>query len=352
MNVLLRLGVWSLLLLFVACGGSERNGGEQDEARVVVYSPHGKELLDDFARRFEAANPGVRVQWLDMGSQDVLDRIRSERSNPQADIWWGAPSSFFMNAADEGLLQPYRPSWAGAVEPSQHDSLDRWYGTFLTPEVIAFNSQVLSAATAPHDWDDLLDPRWRGKITIRNPLASGTMRAIFSAMIWRFYKETGSPEAGYEWLLRLDANTKSYPANPTLMYLQLARREALVTLWNMPDIELQKQVYHYPFDYVLPASGTPVLVEGLAIVAHCKHPEWAKKFYEFVTTPESFVIQATKYFRIPTRKDLPRDRLPDWMTRAQIREMKIDWRVFSEKSQEWMKYWDKNIRGMGAKGTH
>lgn len=312
---------------------------------LVIYSPHGKELLDDFAKQFEQTHPGVNINWLDMGSQDVLDRIRSEKSNPQADIWWGAPSSFFMNAAKEGLLQPYRPSWANAVDSTQHDSLDRWYGTFLTPEVIAFNSQVLNEETAPQDWDDLLDVKWKGKICIRDPLASGTMRAIFSAMIWRFYRDTGSPKKGYDWLRQLDANTKSYPANPTLMYLQVARREALVTVWNMPDIELQKQVYEYPFGYVIPKSGTPVLVEGLAVVANCKHPELAKEFYEFVTTREGLAKQAKAYFRIPARKDVPQDMLPQWITTKKIKPMPIDWQVFSEKTKEWMKYWDQNIKG-------
>ncbi|MFQ5708867.1 MAG: extracellular solute-binding protein [bacterium] len=328
-----------------ACGGSEKTADHNQVQRLVVYSPHGKEILGDFAERFEAANPGVQVQWLDMGSQDVLDRVRSEKSNPQADIWWGAPSSFFMNAAEEGLLQPYRPSWANQVAACQHDSLDRWYGTFQTPEVITFNSQVLTKETAPQDWDELLEPKWKNKIVIRDPLASGTMRAIFCSMIWRFYRDTGSPQRGLDWLRRLDANTKSYAAYPTLMYLQLARREALVTLWNMPDTELQKQVFKYPFDYVIPKSGTPVIIEGLAILANCKHPALAQKFYEFISTKESLIIQAEKYFRIPTRKDIPKERLPAWITTTKIKPMPIDWEVFSAHSGEWMQFWAERIRG-------
>jgi len=332
-----------LISLYLVLGCS--TGSDSDSRELVVYSPHGKELLGEFAEKFEKENPGVRVHWLDMGSQNVLDRIRSEKANPQADIWWGAPSSFFMSAANEGLLQPYKPSWAAAIDSSQHDPEDRWYGTFLTPEVIAFNSQILNHDSAPKDWDDLISAKWKNKIAIRNPLASGTMRAIYSAMIWRFYQNTNSTEAGFEWLKKLDANTKSYPADPTLMYLAIARQEALVTLWNMPDIELQKQKYEYPFDYVIPSSGTPVLVEGLAIVANCKHLELAKEFYEFITTAESFTGQAERYFRIPARTDIPAEKLPEWMTKIQIKAMPIDWKLFSEKSPGWMKYWDENIKG-------
>ena len=78
-----------------------------------------------------------------MGSQAVLDRLRSERSNPQADIWWGAPSDLFEQAGEEELLLPYRPTWAEAVPPEARGSGDFWYGTYKTPEVIAYNSALL-----------------------------------------------------------------------------------------------------------------------------------------------------------------------------------------------------------------
>src|SRR5512143_2538917 len=52
---------------------------------LVVYSPHGNILLGLFERQFEAAHPDVDVRWLDMGSQEVLDRLRAEKANPQAD---------------------------------------------------------------------------------------------------------------------------------------------------------------------------------------------------------------------------------------------------------------------------
>ena len=99
-------------LLLAACSPAE-NG----KVSLIVYSPHGKELLSDHEIRFEARYPRVDVKWLDMGSQDVLDRLRSEKNNPQADIWWGAPSDLFEQAGEEGLLLPYRPSWAETVVP-------------------------------------------------------------------------------------------------------------------------------------------------------------------------------------------------------------------------------------------
>lgn len=330
-----------LLLFFCLLTGC----GEQKQA-VVVYTTHGKDLLESMISQFETENPGVQVQWIDMGSQDALDRVRSEKANPQADVWWGAPAPLFMKAADEGLLQAYTPTWSGAIDSIYHDPEHRWYGTFLTPEVIGFNSEKLTPETAPQDWDDLLEPEWKNRVVIRDPLPSGTMRAIFTAMILRFYGESQSPEQGFDWLRKLDANTHSYAPDQTLFYLKLSRGEGDVTLWNMPDMLLQKNLNNLPFGYVVPKSGTVVVTDCIAIVAGAKHPELAKKFYEFVTSEQAFVEQAHQYYRIPSRNDIPREKLPEWM-REPLKVMPIDWKIFAEKSDEWIKYWNENIRNQG-----
>ena len=118
---------------------------------LVVYSPHGRDHLTLVERHFEAAHPDVDMRWLDMGSQDVLDRVRSERVNPQADVWFGGPSTLFARAAAESLLEPYRPTWAEAIAPRGHGPANLYVAVYETPAVIAFNSDAVPAADAPRD---------------------------------------------------------------------------------------------------------------------------------------------------------------------------------------------------------
>ena len=131
-----------LIALAVGCSSDGREP-------LVIYSPHGKEMLAYYEQAFEAANPGVDVQWVDMGSQEVLDRLRAESANPQADLWFGAPAEAFSKGAKAGLLAPYRPSFADAVPADARDEADLWYGMYLTPEVIAYNTAAVPAAEAP-----------------------------------------------------------------------------------------------------------------------------------------------------------------------------------------------------------
>ncbi|WP_228409477.1 extracellular solute-binding protein [Radiobacillus deserti] len=321
--------------------GESKEGTSELEEKVVVYSPHGKDILSEFEKQFEEEY-GIDMEFLDMGSQEILDRIRSEKGNTQADVWWGAPQVNFDQAKDEGLLAEYKPSYADALDPMYHDEDWYWSGTSITPEVILYNTKEVSKEDAPKDWDDLLDPKWKDEIIIRYPLASGTMRTIYSSMIYRTYKETQKPDAGYDWLTKLDENTKEYAANPEMMYNQVAKGVGSLSVWNMPDTVMLAEEKGYPFDYVIPESGTPVLTEGIAIVKDAPHPKAAQAFYEFVNTKEAAKLLAETYYRIPTRSDV--ENLPAWITETEIKPMDIDWATFQEKSPEWMEYWDTNIK--------
>jgi iron(III) transport system substrate-binding protein len=334
-----------LALLFLAAAGCA--GTDDGRTPVVVYSPHGRELLETFEAQFESANPGIDVQWLDMGSQEVLDRLRSEKANPQADVWWGGPAPMFVSAAGEGLLQPFAPSWAAQLPADARDTDGHWHGTYLTPMVIAYNTASVPAADVPRDWDAVLAPEWNDRVLIRDPVASGTMRTIFGMIIQRSLRATGDTAAGFDWLRQLDARTKEYVLNPTLLYQKLARGEGAVTLWDMPDIEQLKARTTFPIDYVLPASGTPVPVDAVALVAGAPHPEAARSFIEYVGGTAAIVFAARNFFRVPARTDIPLDSFPAGLAaaREQMVVEPMDWQLFQERSADWMRYWDEHVRG-------
>ena len=335
----------SVIVILVLVGASCSSTNARK--RLVVYSPHGKEMLSAFEKQFEATHPDVDVQWLDMGSQDAYDRIRTERHNPQADIWWGAPLTTFAKAEAESLLERYIPSWDRAIAFESKSDHGFWYGTFSTPEVIMYNNRLVTETEAPKDWDELLNPKWQNKIIVRYPLASGTMRIIFSALIQREAARSGNADAGFEWLRRLDANTKTYAADPTQLYLKIAREEGLVTLWNLPDVVIQSQLNGYPFGYVIPKSGTPMITDCIAIVRGTQHKKEAEAFYEFVTSKDAMLQQAKEYYRIPSRTDLAKQDLPEWIRSLDIVPMKINWQELEANEKLWMKRWDEEVKGKG-----
>lgn len=325
--------------LVAGCGGGSKN-------TLVVYSPHGRDLLGLFEKRFEALHPGLDVRWLDMGSQEVYDRLRSEKANPQADVWFGGPDTIFARGAGDGLLQPFRPSWAEAVPAESRGTGDRWFGVYRTPAVLAWNDKAVAAADAPRDWDDLLAPRFTGRVLIREPLASGTMRTAFGWIVARAVQQTGSPDAGFAWLARLDGQTREYVQNPALLHEKLARQEGWVTIWDLTDILIER-VHGSPFAYGFPTSGTPVIDDAIGLVAGARHAEAAKQFIEWVGSPDAQLLAAKEVYRLPARTDLDPAQMPEWErdVEAHLVPAQVDWDLLAAQGPDWMRRWDREIRG-------
>ena len=338
-----RSSVWLLYLLLV--GGACR---PEHRVPLTIYSPHGRDHLTLLERAFEAEHPGIDVRWLDLGSQEVLDRLRFERVNPQADLWFGGPATLFERGAADSLLAPYRPPCASAVDSAGIGPGDAFYPVYRTPAIIAYNSDALSPDEAPHDWDDVLAPRWRDLVLIRDPVASGTMRAIWGLIIQRGLRLTGDTGWGMAWLRRLDGQTRTYALSPALLDAKLARREGLVTLWDLPDILISRSK-GMPFGYVFPASGTAVIEDAIALVQGARHPVEAQAFIEFVGSVEGQLLAAERVYRLPARRDLPPDRVPAWVrvVEEDMRVEPVDWALLSHEGAKWMAYWDQHVRGTG-----
>lgn len=358
----------TVMTAITACGSATPSGGQTtnqtdkpaesakpaetpksvEKQKLVIYTARDKNVVDEIIPKFKEKNPNVDVEVLTMGAQQIMERVRGEKANPQADFWWGGTQSSLMTAADEGLLESFKPSFGDSIPALYKDAKDRWYGEMLLPEVIMYNSKALKKEDAPQDWDDLLDAKYKGKVIIRGVLASGTMRTIYSAMV---FKEGGAtdPKEGYDWLKKLDANTKEYAQDPTNLYLKLAREEGTLSLWNMQDIMIQKELQKQPFDFIYPKSGAPILVDGVGIVKGAKNMDAAKKFYEFLFDSKLRVELAEKLFQIPTRTDISKDTLPAWLKGVELKPMQLDWTVMANKEKDWMQYWDENIRGKGGK---
>jgi iron(III) transport system substrate-binding protein len=283
-----------------------------------------------------------------MGSQEVYDRIRSEKANPQADLWFGGPNTIFARGVRDGLLEAYRPSWADSVPAESRQPENLYFGLYRTPAVIVYNAAAVPADQAPRDWDDLLDPRWKGKILIRYPIASGTMRAIFGMILERSLAATGSADQGFGWLTRLDAQTKEYVQNASILVEKIARREGLATVWDLPDVLLEMK-RSKDLAYVFPSSGTPVIDDAVGVVKGAKHGQQARALIEWLGSPEAQLLAAENAYRLPARTDLPPDRLPGWArdVEARMKPAKMDWDLLEKEGQGWMAKWDREVRGKG-----
>jgi iron(III) transport system substrate-binding protein len=332
----------ALLMLAVSgCRGDHRE-------HLTLYSPHGREQLELLEHTFEAANPDIDVRWLDMGSEDILDRLRFEKPNPVADVWFGGPTTLFDTGIADSLIEPYRPVWWRSVDSDGVGPDNMYWPVYRTPAVIAYNTNLVTAAGAPHDWDDVLQPQWHDQVLIRDPIASGTMRAIWGMIIMRSIAATGDTAQGMAWLRALDAQTRTYTLNPAILAEKLARGEGKVTLWDLPDVLIWRS-QGMPFGYVFPSSGAPVIDDAIAIVRGTKHRRAAERFEDFVGSMSAQILTARKSWRLPARTDLPADSVPTWVADvdAHMVTAHMNWPLLAKDGSAWMRYWDQRVRGTG-----
>jgi len=337
-----RLFVGAIMLALWGCSGGGRTP-------LVIYSPHGRDLLTLLQQRFEQLHPDIAVHWLDMGSQEVYDRVRSERANPQADLWFGGPATIFARGAQDSLLQPFRPTWAGTVAPHERGPGDLYFASYETPAVIVYADQAMKPADAPQTWGALLEPKWKGKIIIRDPLASGTMRAVWGLLIERGFKKSADTAVAFGYLKALDAQTKEYVLNGTLLDQKIVRQEALITIWDLPDILLNKRE-GMQLGYVFPRDGTPVIEDAIGIVKGAKHAAAAKLWEEWIGSTEAQLLATRDGYRLPARQDLPADSLPAWaqeVRRQMVTADDMDWDQLATHGADWMRYWDERVRARG-----
>jgi len=62
-------------------------------------------------------------------------------------------------------------------------------------------------------------------------------------------------------------------------------------------------------------------------------------------------LAAREVYRLPARQDLPADSLPDWVreVRARLVVEPMEWDRLATDGNAWMAYWDRNVRGRGAR---
>ena len=325
-----------------------KTGAGTSSQSLTIYTGRDKDevtaVVADFQKKFPQY--AGKVKTIIAGAQDNLDRIRAEKSNPQGGFLWGGTQQQFEQASGEGLLTPYKSKNDALVPAADKDAANTWIAEMLLPEVIVYNKTLLPAAKAPKDWADLVKPEFKDKVVIRDVMPSGTMRTIYSAMVYKSFANGRSPQAGYDYLKALDANTVAYTATPEDMYTQLDQGTGVVTVWNLQDALIQPLKNHRPWSYVMPTSGAPVLLDVVGIIKNKDQSQAAKDFEDFLMEPTMQAKLAKEYYQVPAM-ELPAAAKPAWLASLKIVDMKVDWKVLGANQDKWMTYWVDNIKGKG-----
>lgn len=334
-----RLLALSAALIISLPAGSAQLFATDLEDKVVVYSTHGESLLETVADAF-TAETGVKVDFINLKGA-LADRVRAEKTNPQSDVMYGAPSSVFLELKSEALFDQVNPSWADKIDPLFKDADGYWYGTIQTPVMMFYNTEMMTKEEAPKDWYDLTDAKYAGNLVFRNALSSSA-RATYSALLQQFEKK-GELDAGWQFMKDLDSNTKGYYGSGSMLFQAVGRKEAAVSFMVLNSISDNRINNEMPLAAIDAESGSPVITDGIALVHDAKHPNAGKAFIEFAGSAKVQALLAQKFNRLPTHPDALAES-PEWMADVKIKVMDVDWKDLASKQSAWMQKWDAEVK--------
>ena len=109
------------------CTGNISQASQQN-TKIKVFGAYGgkDKIFAEFTK-----DTGIKIEYLDMSSGEVLARIRAEKGNPLADIWFGGGVDSFIAAQNDGLLMPYISKEAKSIPTDFKDPEGYWTGISL-----------------------------------------------------------------------------------------------------------------------------------------------------------------------------------------------------------------------------
>ncbi len=267
------------------------------EGELTWYTAHytsegAEELGAGFTKMY-----GIKVNVVRTTAQVAYQRVLQDIKNSQAncDIFSSTDMGHYVRLKAEGRLEKYVPESTPKISESfrNYDPDGFYHTTAAGQVVITYNSTKVKAEDAPQKWTDLLEPKWKGKVSTGHPGFSGyvgswvlTMKKLYG---WKYFEqlEKNKPQIGRS-------------INDTVTALNSGER---LVAAGADGSTLFSAVRGNPLAVIYPTDGSVLIVSPSSIMKGTKHPNASKLFMEYLMSTEASEINV-KHFGIPMRDEV------------------------------------------------
>jgi iron(III) transport system substrate-binding protein len=269
------LSAWSALFVSTARAQAINVDAAKKEGSVVVYGAQVPQAMAPMHKGFENKY-GIKVEYWRGSSTQVAERAISEfrAGRPGYDVVEGNRGVQLI-MKNEGLFQKFIPP-SSEKFPAQFKEKDGLITAWRAlPISILYNTDMVKAADAPKTLDDLLSPKWTGKISMPDP----TRHTTTAQFLWNVSKFKGD-----KWLDYARGLAKQQPIlveSLATVPTTIIKGEAQV---GITYIKYMKQ-YKGPLGYVL-MDKYLTDPNYMSLSAKTARPNAAKLYMEYVSSPE------------------------------------------------------------------
>ena len=269
------------------------------EGVATFYNGYvGDTIGQEMAGRFQAEFPKVKVAVIRATSQVVYQRLlQDEKAGLRnCDVYGSSDISHFDALMKRKRLMGYTPPNAAkgyaAFRPLYVDG--QYYPGLISMMAMAYNTQKVTAAEAPKNWPDLLDPKWKNKASVGHPGFSG-YAGTWALLMTQLYGD------GFIEKLARNNPLVGRSSNDSVTQLNSAER---IVAYAPVYVALESAARGNPIKVVHPTDGALLMISPVAIMADAPHPAAAKLFLNWILGPENSRILVAQGAE-PLNTDVP-----------------------------------------------
>jgi iron(III) transport system substrate-binding protein len=296
--------------VFILGGAASRQAFAQQA--LLWYSASSVESVEDWTKVFKERT-GTTVEFFRAGGVKLAQKFEQEAKAGQVrcDFIDISLPGLLTQWAHQGLLMKYDSPEA------KHYPADLRMDGYWTPvkaldTCMAFNSGIIGEADAPKHWEELLDPKWKGKMVMADPFFSG------GALHWYYAVRKLLGKAYMEKLAKQNVLLRNGSGEVIDTVISGERPLAASALQYYAS---QKAAEGVKIRMVFPSEGVPSGMEVIGITSKAPNPDGAKKFYDFALSKPAQESWQKRFFAPSLRDDVAP--MPDEFGRTPLNKVKL-----------------------------
>jgi iron(III) transport system substrate-binding protein len=290
------------------------------EGSVTFYTSITQQIAQKIITDFESKY-GIKVKLWRSGDMNVLQRVISERNagRPAVDVVNIGSIQMEMAHREKLLLSvksPYANNMVNGAVGTNHE----YVATFVDLELQAYNTKIVKKEDLPKTYQDLLDPKWKGKLGIE---------ATDQEWFYNIMASMGE-ENGTKYFRELMATNKpSLRTGHSLLGNLVASGEVPIGLTVYNHTATTAKKIGAPVDYFIMEPAVAIGFSG-GISNQSQNPHAALLFYQFLLTDAQQILADLDY--IPTDKNIE-------TPFKNVRYVLTDQKKFVDQFTKWTQLW-------------
>lgn len=271
-----------------------------DAAEVVVYTSVDDVFARPVAEKFEK-DTGITVKLVpdteETKSTGLLNRLIAEKKRPVADVFLSGDPMRAAVLKAKGISAPYKSPNLAGMPPQFSDSDGHWSALSARARVIIYNKNLVPGGQEPRGLADFLDPKWRGKACLANPLFGTT--SMHAAALF----ETMGEEKARALFDGMKANAVKMLSSNGEVKRRVGDGEFAFGLTDTDDVsEAMKDGKQVGAVYPdADGAGTLLVPTAAVLIAGAPHAENGRRFIDFLLTAEVEKMLASSAAQMPLR---------------------------------------------------